>query len=107
MYHPSVGTSGKLDVANERRHIVQTEDVLVTPPVHSLQDARSWSGIVTVPSGGLFGLDPEEKIVFTLPASVEGFYPAEGGTVAVQRRGRRDETSTMSGELTTAQNDDE
>lgn len=107
MYNLSVGTNGKLEVANERGQIARRGIPSWPRPTTIFTTPRVGPVIVTVPSGGLFGLDPEEKVVSTLPASVESFYLPEGGTVAVQLRGRIDSQSTMSGELTTGQNDDE
>jgi hypothetical protein len=104
MYDLSVGTGGRLKVVNEKGQIVQTGDPLVaTRPSTIFKTPGVGPVTVTVPSGGLFGLDPEEKIVFTLPASVESFNLPEGGTVAAQLSATVNSVSEVKGHLTTGE----
>lgn len=88
--------------------IVQAGDTL-TAPAHStiLKTPGVGSVIVTVPSGGLFGIDPEEKLVFTVPASVKSFTLPEGGTVAAQLSGQINSVSEVKGQPTILKSDDD
>ena len=103
----AVGSDGRWLTRSNGSPIVNAGDTL-TVPAHSTVVKTPGVGpvVITVPSGGLFGIGPEQKLTFTIPANVRTFILPEGGTVAAQISGQINSVSEVKGQPTIRRTDE-
>jgi uncharacterized membrane protein YfcA len=104
----AVGSDGRWLTRSNGSPIVNAGDT-VTVMGHSTIVKTPGVGpvTVTVPSGGLFGIDPDQKLTFTIPANVGSFNLPKGGTVAAQLSRQINSVSEVKGQPTIQRTDED